>query len=563
MEDRSMARKNELSFLLHDPSLARTDIVQKNVTLIACPWTFYEAAEFLSQQLGLGYVGAYAQKFGHRIVSYIDPMLNGGMQTSVPVETKYQRTRRFGFSDEWIVSQIPEETDVIGINAPFTDSRIVLYPLVRAIKNRFPRIPVVVGGVLATTLPHQVIRESGADIVVKGEGEIAFSRILNGDSVEEIPGLVVKRKDGTIFEHPQRSQQLKTVDQIPPPGYDFRPMKEYVKWSPRGDRADRTLSIISSRGCPFTCEFCSIPEKGQLWRPFTPERVLEEIKMAVEKWGVNHIEFEDDNFTLQEPRALAVLNYLRDLRKKGLDIVCSFPNGIMIDKMTEHLAVLLKEAGADIIYLPVESGDTRVLLAMDKPEAQKHLDTTLRVAKWCVDAGLQTSCFFITAYPGGRVNRKWHNNRHKALLDQYGETTDVSRWGKGSYLLRQGEELFMAGEDAESFETTLAYCRELRKLGVPGITPLIATPYPGTELYEVCERFKWLAFEDNHDVLTTVSYAGKMKFEYLQIATPWCSQKEALERWQLMMDTFPTYHNVRKDVTPGLLEGKQLRSILQ
>ena len=565
MDEHSMALKGQVIFLKSDPSHSRTDIVPKNVTLIACPWTFYERAEFLSQQLGLGYVGAYAKKFGHRIIKYIDPMIAGGNAVSTPVQTRYQSTKRFGFSDEWIVGEVPNKTDVIGVNAPFTDSRIVLYPLIRAIKKKFPNIPVVVGGVLATTLPHQVIRESDADIVVKGEGEIAFSRILNDDPLESIPGLVFKKKDGSIFENQLRSQQLKTVDQIPSPGYDFRPMQEYVKWSPRGDRADRTLSLISSRGCPFTCEFCSIPEKGQEWRPFTPERVLDEIKMSIEAWGVNHIEFEDDNFTLQEPRALAVLQYLRDLRRQGCPIGCSFPNGIMIDRMSENLAVLLKEAGADIIYLPVESGDTRILLGMDKPQAQKHLDTTLQVAKWCVDAGLQTSCFFICAYPGGRINKKWRLGKHGEIFRGlgYGETDKVSEWGmNGKYLLQQGQELFMSGEDQKSFETTLAYCKKLRGLGVQGITPLIATPYPGTELYEVCERFGWLAFEDNHDVLTTVSYAGGMKHEYLQIETPWCSRAEALARWQLMMDTFPTFHNVRKETNTDLLTGRGMRTAL-
>ncbi|MEK7515341.1 MAG: radical SAM protein, partial [Patescibacteria group bacterium] len=468
MDEHSMALKGQVIFLKSDPSHSRTDIVPKNVTLIACPWTFYERAEFLSQQLGLGYVGAYAKKLGHRIIKYIDPMIAGGNAVSTPVQTRYQSTKRFGFSDEWIVGEVPNKTDVIGVNAPFTDSRIVLYPLIRAIKKKFPNIPVVVGGVLATTLPHQVIRESDADIVVKGEGEIAFSRILNDDPLESIPGLVFKKKDGSIFENQLRSQQLKTVDQIPSPGYDFRPMQEYVKWSPRGDRADRTLSLISSRGCPFTCEFCSIPEKGQEWRPFTPERVLDEIKMSIEAWGVNHIEFEDDNFTLQEPRALAVLQYLRDLRRQGCPIGCSFPNGIMIDRMSENLAVLLKEAGADIIYLPVESGDTRILLGMDKPQAQKHLDTTLQVAKWCVDAGLQTSCFFICAYPGGRINKKWRLGKHGEIFRGlgYGETDKVSEWGmNGKYLLQQGQELFMSGEDQKSFETTLAYCKKLRGLG--------------------------------------------------------------------------------------------------
>ncbi len=534
----------KMNLITKDVSLTRKNITPKKVTLIACPWTFYEEVEFISQQLGLGYVGAYAQQFGHKIQAYIDPMLNGGAEFKVPINTKYQHTNRFGFPDEWIVSQIPSDTDIIGINAPFTDSRLVLYPLVKKIKAKFPNTPVVIGGVLPTTLPMQVLTGSGADIVVKGEGEVAFSRILNDDPLESIPGLVFRKSDGTIFEAKLRSQQLKTVDMIPPPGYDFRPMEEYVKWSPRGNKADRTLSLISSRGCPFTCEFCSIPEKGQLWRPFTPERVLDEIKMAIEKWGVNHIEFEDDNFTLKEPRALTVLEYIRDLRNKGHDVFCSFPNGVMIDKMSRELAILMKEAGTEIAYLPVESGDTRVLISMDKPVAEKHLAQALEVAEWCVDAKLFVSCFFITAYPGGRLNPRFKAN--KKFLEKHKK-----------YLLYDGEDIFMRGEDEESFEITLEFCRKLKNLGVQGITPLIATPYPGTELYEVCEKFDWLRYKDEQDVLTTVSYAA-VTADRVQISTPWCSHEEAFKRWQIMMDMFPTYHNVRKNENdPNLMPGNK------
>ena len=180
-------------------------IEPKKVTLVACPWTFYDAVEFRSQQLGLGYVGAYAEQFGHQVVAFIDPMVKGGDQRKVPFNTKYQWTNRFGLSDEEIVDQIPRDTDVIGINAPFTDSRLVLYPLTKAIKAKFPRIPLVVGGVLATTLPQQVIDESGADIVVKGEGEIASARILTGEPLEQIPGIVYRDPHGEVKENSGRS----------------------------------------------------------------------------------------------------------------------------------------------------------------------------------------------------------------------------------------------------------------------------------------------------------------------------------------------------------------------
>ena len=549
MDGQAVAKMNLVKGFSFDANQAK---VPKNVTLIACPWTFYgDKPEFVSQQLGLGYVGAGSKAGGHKIVAYIDPMIYGGESVKMPIQTKLQMTNRFGYSDEWIVSQIPLNTDVIGINAPFTDSRIVLYPLVKKIKAAFPNVPIVVGGVLGTTLPQQVIKESGADIVVKGEGEIAFLRILNDTPLEDIPGLVFRKPNGEIFENKLRSEQLLTVDQIPPPGYDFRPMEEYVKWSPRGNRADRTLSLISSRGCPFTCEFCSIPEKGQLWRPFTPERVLDEIKMAIEKWGVNHIEFEDDNFTLKEPRALKVLEYLSDLRKQGHEMFCSFPNGIMIDKMSQDLAVFMKDAGCEIANLPVESGDTRTLISMDKPKAEEHLENALRVAKWCVDAGLFVSCFFIVAYPGGRIQgTQGRGGRKEKLRSDYGK-----------YIIDDGGEMFMVGEDEESFETTTTFCKKLLDIGVQGITPLIATPYPGTEMYEVCERFGWLAFEDDRDVLTTVSYAAVTPGR-VQISTPWCSQERAFERWSEMMAMFPTVHNVRKEAgSDHLLTGKEIRKI--
>ena len=82
-------------------------------------------------------------------------------------------------------------------------------------------------------------------------------------------------------------------------------------------------------------------------------------------------------------------------------------------------------------------------------------------------------------------------------------------------------------------------------MGVQGITPLIATPYPGTELYAVCEKFGWLVFPDEKNVLTTVSYS-RVRPDYVQIATPWCSHQEAFDRWKRMMSMFETYHNVRK-----------------
>ncbi len=506
----------------------KRDYKHKKVCLIAAPWIYDDVTEFRSQQLGLGYIGAYAEKFGHDIVSFIDPMLDGGEYIKKPIRVRGRIAYRFGYSDEHIVKKIPKNVDVIGINAPFTDSRLVVYPLIYKLKETLPKVKIVVGGVLATTLPEQILNDTPADIVVRGEGEIAFSRILNDEPIEKIPGLVYRNNDGSISRTEGFAQQFRNIDILPSPGYNLRKIDKYINWSPRGDKSRRTLSLVSSRGCPFSCQFCSIPEKGQQWRPFSSERMIKEIDWAIERFGVNHFEFEDDNFGLNQGRAIKILKHISRLRKRGMKIECSFPNGLMIYSLNKDIVFLLKEAGVDIAYLPLESGDQHILVSMNKYQADTHLQKTKEVAGYCAEAGLFVSCFVIIAYPGGNIK---------------GYRSLKSEWEP--YVFESEGEIYLKGEDEASFERTMSYCKSLKKIGVNGITPLIATPYPGTELYKICKKFQWLVYEDDCDVLTTTSYAH-MKPEYVLINTPWCSRKEAFQRWNYAADIFSTYHNIRR-----------------
>ncbi len=523
-------------------NIAKSDPVTKQklgsfrsqkICLIACPWVFHEDAEFQSQQLGLAYVGSYIIHCGHQVVGYLDPMLDGGHLVKEPIVTEHQTINRVGHSDEWILDNIPPEADWIFINVPFTDSRFVFYPLCNKIKDRYPSKTIVVGGILATTLPIQILDHTKADVIVKGEGEICAARILNGESWEKIPGTVF-RKNGEIFEHPKRSEQLLNIDDIPRiTNYNFRPMDKYANWSPRGNKSDRTFSYISSRGCPFTCEFCSIPEKGQQWRSFSPKRVIEEIEFMIENHGITHLEIEDDNFTLKAKHSLPILKHLKELRDKGHKIVSSFPNGIMIDRLDREHIFALADAGTECVYLPIESGDLKNLIAMNKPVALEHLDQSLRVAEWCYEAKLEVGAFFIVGYPGGRVASR---SLKKVIYDKY----------KDSILEDDGTGLWIKGEDEESFQTTLKFAKKLKDAGVTFITPLIATPYPGTALYDICERFGWLRHEDKADMVTTISYQNP-KEEFVNISTPWCSYVEAFKRWKTMEEMFPIKHNVMKE----------------
>jgi radical SAM superfamily enzyme YgiQ (UPF0313 family) len=510
-----------------------SNFTPKKVTLLACPWVFQGEAEFQSQQLGLAYIGSYLIECGHEVIKYIDPMLYGGQNVRSPIETEFQTIFRVGHTDAWILEQIPDESDYVLINVPFTDSRFVFYSLCNSIKSKYPKITVVIGGILATTLPHQIMNETRADIIVKGEGEIACARILNGEKLDSIAGVIFRNENGVVSENSQRSEQLANIDEIPwITKHNFRPMEEYVNWSPRGNTVDKTFSYITSRGCPFTCEFCSIPEKGQQWRSFAPERVVEEIKYMINKYGVTHIEIEDDNFTLKKAHSIPILKYFKKMRDEGYPLKLSFPNGVMIDRLDREHIFAMKDAGTEIIYLPVESGELKNLIAMNKPVATEHLEKSLQVAEWCAEAELDSGAFFIIGYPGGRVSKE---SLKKIVRERYSE----------SILDEDGSGIWIKGEDEASFNETVNYAQRLVNAGVKFVTPLIATPYPGTDLYDICKKYGWLKRPDHSEMVTTISYQNP-KIDFINISTPWCTAEEAFERWKHISDLFTIKHNVMK-----------------
>jgi radical SAM superfamily enzyme YgiQ (UPF0313 family) len=507
----------------------------KKVTLLACPWVFQGDPEFQSQQLGLAYVGSYIIKCGHQVIKYIDPMLYGGQFVKSPIETEYQTIYRIGHANEWIVNEIANDSDFIFINVPFTDSRFVFYSLCNEIKKSFPNIPIVIGGILATTLPNQILEECSADIIVKGEGEIASVRILNGEPLDSISGVVYRNGNGQVITNPNRSEQLANIDEIPwITEFNFRPMEEYVKWSPRGNAVDKTFSYITSRGCPFTCEFCSIPEKGQKWRSFSPERVISEVKYMIDNYNVTHVEIEDDNFTLKKRHSMPILKYFKKLKREGYPLKLSFPNGVMIDRLDREHIFAMKDAGTEIIYLPVESGELKNLISMNKPAATEHLEKSLEVARWCAEAELEAGAFFIIGYPGGRVYQK---SSQKIIYDTYPD----------SILEEDSNSIWIRGEDKKSFMETVKFARKLVQEGVKYVTPLIATPYPGTDLYDICEKFGWLKNLDHSEMVTTISYQNP-KIDFINIDTPWCSSEEAFARWEYLSDLFEIKHNVIKAI---------------
>jgi anaerobic magnesium-protoporphyrin IX monomethyl ester cyclase len=438
------------------------------VTFINPPWYFKKELLFISQNLGIGYLASYIKKYGHD--AYLVDALLDGKHNAVLVKTKYQEVYRYGLPYEEIAKRIPKDTDFIGISVPFTDLATITKEMSAVIKESHPDIPIICGGVYPSNLVDDEVVEN-VDYIVRGEGEAKLVKIISGEETIN---------DNTdVF-----------------PDYDIRPIKEYIKWSPRGERKKKTLSMLTSRGCPFDCNFCSIhPIYGYKWRARSSENVLEEIEYVIKRFGVEHIEFEDDNLTLKSERAMRIFEGI-----KKHSITWSTPNGVRIDTLNYDMIKNMKASGCTSLCLAAEHGDPEMLKLMNK---NLDLGKVVKVVEWCVELKIPTNVFFIIGYPG---------------------------------------------ETEERFNNLVSFARKLRKIGIDNISVFLAKPHPNTRLHKLCKERGYLVHEDTENVLALTQYANYRK-DYIPIVTEDFDRDEIWRRYQYFQnaDWVSIRYNLFKD----------------
>ncbi|MCX7919121.1 MAG: B12-binding domain-containing radical SAM protein [bacterium] len=450
-----------------------------NITLIAPPWYFLDEVIWLSQNLGLGYIASTLENQGHQ-VTIIDA-LTEGIEIVTPVQTKYLKVNRIGLPYNTIAEKISPKTDLIGITAPFTDHATIVKELSKVIKQNFPNIPIVLGGVYPSTLPEQALTDS-IDFVVRGEGENPISQLAAGTPVKSIRGLVFKEND-TIINTGQ-AEPIINLDDIPYPARHLLPIERYITCSPRKRRNRRTISMITSRGCPYHCTFCSIHKvNGYRWRYRSPENVLNEIKEVVKQYQIQHIEFEDDNITMDPKRAERLFEQLA-VYNGTLNgaLTWSTPNGVRIDTLNRDLLKLMRDSGCESLYFGIESGDPKILMAMKK---QLDLTKVEQVTEWCGELGIPAYGFLILGYPG---------------------------------------------EDHTSFKRTIKYCKRLLKKGLRGFWCFFVSAYPETELYTIAKQKGYLMYDDTENVLRLFDYSTGRR-DVIDLITPDFTPEEL--KWRL------------------------------
>lgn len=344
---------------------------------------------------GIAYLASYLLSKGEQ-VKVIDSLSEG-----IGCIEKEKNCTKIGLSDEEIEKRIRGfNPDIVGITSMFTAFSQDAHDLARLIKKTNPDVKVILGGAHASIYPRLTMKDRNIDMVIEGEGEETFWQVVQalkkGKDCDDIAGTVI-RKGKKIIINPPR-QPIKDLDMLPFPAYDLFPMETYLKVAEGSPFLMRSkqCSIISSRGCPGDCSYCSIHSVwGYTWRGRSPRNVVDEMEFLIKNYGVKELAFLDDSVACSKERMGKICD---EIIKRELDIKWSTPNGISHWTLDEPLLDKMKASGCYRITFGIESGNlkTREFIGWKK---NFSLEQAKRITKYANKIGLWTISTFIIGFP--------------------------------------------------------------------------------------------------------------------------------------------------------------------
>lgn len=237
---------------------------------------------------------------------------------------------------------------------------------------------------------------SGADIVVSGEGESTLEELIphldehGMNGLERVNGIVFRGRDGRTVRTPAR-EQIKDLSAQPWPDRDAIEMDAYLDtWKKHHGMS--SVSLITARGCPYTCNWCSHSVFGFSHRRRTPEDVVEEVAWIAAEYNPDQLWYADDVLTIQ-PRWF--LKYARLLQESGLRI--PFECISRADRLNQEVVDALADAGCFRLWIGAESGSQRILDAMERKTDAADIQAKTRMLQ---ERGISVGMFIMLGYEG-------------------------------------------------------------------------------------------------------------------------------------------------------------------
>ena len=320
--------------------------------------------------------------------------------------------------------------DVVGISAS-TSQIDHAKKTISIVKSVNKDCVVILGGTLISADPNTLLEFENVDFGVYGEADLTFSEILKAvEEKRQVEGMegVIWRENGSIkFLKPKT---IINLEQIPMPARHLLKMEIY-RPSPANYRRLPATTIMTSRGCPYQCIFCSRPTEGTAFRAHSAERVVDEIEHLVTKYGIRDIQIFDDTFSLIPSR---VERICKGIIEKKLDIWWNCMT--RVDKINPELLKLMKQAGCYEIGFGIESGSDRILQFIKKATTTDLVRKGVRMTQ---EAGIDVRGFFMIGFPT---------------------------------------------ETKEEILQTIDFAKEL---DVDVAQFMVSTPFPGTEMWEIAK----------------------------------------------------------------------------
>jgi len=465
----------------------------------------------IAPPLGILYLGSSLEQNGYA-VDIIDS----------PCEGYYNILKKseyivYGLKDKQIKRRVEYfDPDFIGISSMFSSSQpraLHHADLVKEVSNA----PVVMGGIHPSIEPVETLKHKSVDFVIEGEGEQRLLKLLNmlnkGEKDFNFDGISYKKK-GKIIYNPRKTR-IQNLDLIPFPNRNLVNFEKYVDIGvpfapfPKGKRP---CQILTSRGCPFHCVFCStVNHWGRTFRKRSVDNIMKEIHYMIDKYKVDEIQFADDNMTIDKQRAFELFERYRDEVK----LPWCTPHGLMIKTLDKKMIKVMAESGAYQVTIAIESGSRRVLKEIiHKPVPPKE------VVKEFVDLfhkyGVQVHGLFVVGFPG---------------------------------------------EKKKEIIKTLEYPFDV---GFESVTYFTANPMPGSELYDICKEKGYLkenGYKDfkaaeiiipkkSSDYFMSPIELTKLVEKYTEKYNRW-SMKHFPEQWKNKFKVFLEKHPEQKEKLLG------------